>query len=55
MTKAEIIKRLLDPGVVAIIRADSSDNLLEAVEALEAGGVTAVEVTMTTPDAISVI
>jgi len=55
MTKADIIKRLLDPGVIAIIRADSSDDLMEAVEALEAGGVTAMEVTMTTPDAIRVI
>jgi 2-dehydro-3-deoxyphosphogluconate aldolase/(4S)-4-hydroxy-2-oxoglutarate aldolase len=55
MTKSEIIQRLLDPGIIAIIRADSSEQLVEAAEALLAGGVTAMEVTMTTPNALEVI
>jgi len=55
MTKPEIIARLLDPGIVAIIRADSSAQLMHAAEALLAGGVTAMEVTMTTPNALAVI
>jgi 2-dehydro-3-deoxyphosphogluconate aldolase/(4S)-4-hydroxy-2-oxoglutarate aldolase len=55
MTKPEITQRLLDPGIIAIIRADSSDQLLHAAEALLAGGVTAVEITMTTPNAIQTI
>ncbi len=55
MTKPEIIQRLLDPGIVAIIRADSSGQLLEVAGALLAGGVTAMEVTMTTPNALEVI
>jgi len=55
MHKNTIIRRLLDPGVIAIIRADSSDQLIEAAEALIAGGVTAMEVTMTTPNALQVI
>ncbi len=55
MTKPEIIQRLLDPGIVAIIRADSSGQLLEVAAALLAGGVTAMEVTMTTPNALEVI
>ena len=55
MTKPEIIQRLLDPGIIAIIRADSSAQLLRAAEALLAGGVTAMEITMTTPNAIQVI
>jgi 2-dehydro-3-deoxyphosphogluconate aldolase/(4S)-4-hydroxy-2-oxoglutarate aldolase len=55
MTKSEIIQRLLDPGIIAIIRADSSEQLVEAAEALVAGGVTAMEVTMTTPNALEVI
>lgn len=55
MTKPEIISRLLDPGIIAIIRADSSEQLLEAAEALLAGGVPAMEVTMTTPNALAVI
>jgi 2-dehydro-3-deoxyphosphogluconate aldolase / (4S)-4-hydroxy-2-oxoglutarate aldolase len=55
MHKNTIIRRLLDPGIIAIIRADSSDQLIEAAEALFAGGVTAMEVTMTTPNALQVI
>jgi 2-dehydro-3-deoxyphosphogluconate aldolase/(4S)-4-hydroxy-2-oxoglutarate aldolase len=55
MTKPEIIQRLLDPGIIAIIRADSSEHLVEAAGALLDGGVTAMEVTMTTPNALEVI
>lgn len=55
MNKRQIIERLLNPGVVAIIRADSSAQLMDAARALAEGGVTAMEVTMTTPDALSVI
>jgi len=55
MKKQEIIQRLLNPGVVAIIRADSSGQLIEACEALVAGGISAIEVTMTTPNALEVI
>lgn len=55
MQKPALIRRLLDPGIVAIIRADSSEQLLDCAEALHAGGVTAMEVTMTTPNALRVI
>lgn len=55
MTKTQILQRLLDPGIIAIIRADSSEQLVEAAEALLAGGVTAMEVTMTTPNALEVV
>lgn len=55
MTKAEILSRLLDPGIVAIMRADSSAQLADAAKALHDGGVTAMEVTMTTPGALDVI
>ena len=55
MTKPEIIDRILNPGIVAIIRADSSEQLIEAATALYEGGVTGMEVTMTTPNALQVI
>jgi len=42
-------------GVIAILRAQNSDQLLAAAEAISAGGVRAIEVTMTTPDALSII
>lgn len=46
---------ILEGGVVAIMRAKSSDQLLAAAEAILAGGVKAIEVTMTTPGALDVI
>ena len=55
MNKSDILGRLRDPGVIAILRADRATNLLEAIRALVAGGVSAIEVTMTTPDALQVI
>lgn len=55
MTKAQIIHRILNPGIVAVIRADSSEQLIHVAEALVQGGVTSMEITMTTPNALGVI
>ncbi|MBI1390139.1 MAG: bifunctional 4-hydroxy-2-oxoglutarate aldolase/2-dehydro-3-deoxy-phosphogluconate aldolase [bacterium] len=49
------LKTIHETGVVAVIRADDSAQLLQACEALKEGGVTVMEVTMTTPDALDVI
>jgi 2-dehydro-3-deoxyphosphogluconate aldolase/(4S)-4-hydroxy-2-oxoglutarate aldolase len=54
-TKAEIIARLLDPGIIAVVRAKSHEQIMPLTEALLAGGVIAVEITMTTPKAIVAI
>ena len=53
--KADIISRLLDPGIIAIVRTKRPDQVVPLAEALVAGGVIAVEVTMTTPNAIAAI
>jgi len=55
MNGANALQMILETGVVAIMRAKSSDQLLTAAEAILAGGVRAIEVTMTTPNAIDVI
>ena len=55
MTKSQIIDRILTPGIVAVIRVDSAAALLPICEALLAGGVTGLEITMTSPDAIPAI
>jgi len=55
MKKLDLVHRLLDPGVIAILRADDSGRLLDAIHALAAGGIQAIEVTMTTPSALQVI
>lgn len=46
---------LTDPGIIAVVRAQQSDQVIPLSEALIAGGVTAIEITMTTPDAIAAI
>jgi 2-dehydro-3-deoxyphosphogluconate aldolase/(4S)-4-hydroxy-2-oxoglutarate aldolase len=53
--KDKTIQKLIHPGIVAVIRADSSEQLMNVAEALVAGGAPTVEVTMTTPNAIQVI
>jgi 2-dehydro-3-deoxyphosphogluconate aldolase/(4S)-4-hydroxy-2-oxoglutarate aldolase len=50
--RQEIVAGLRDVGVVAVLRADSIDQLGDIVEALLPGGVWAIEVTTTTPDAV---
>lgn len=55
MTKQESIHQLLNPGVVAVIRADSSHQLQDLCAALAEGGLTGMEITMTTPDALESI
>ena len=52
MTKTEILARIKAERVVALIRADGPDSLLECARALCAGGRTCSELTMTTPGAI---
>ena len=47
--------RMVDGGVVAVMRASSSTELLDVAKALCEGGVTTIEVTMTTPNALEVV
>ena len=51
----ESMERIFKTGVIAIMRANSPDQLLGAAKAVLAGGVEAIEVTMTTPGALDVI
>lgn len=53
--KSRNLKTILDTGIVAVIRAKSSDQLVDVVMALREGGVLGIEVTMTTPNALDVI
>ena len=52
-TKDQLLKTVIDTGVIAVIRAPAAEVLLPIAEALLAGGIPAVEVTMTTPKAIA--
>lgn len=55
MTKAEIVKRIEDVGLVPVVRASSADEAMQVIEAIKAGGVNVLEITMTVPGAVRVI
>jgi 2-dehydro-3-deoxyphosphogluconate aldolase / (4S)-4-hydroxy-2-oxoglutarate aldolase len=55
MNKAEILAELTNLGAVAVIRMSDSGKLLKVSEAIHKGGVSAIEITMTTPNALKVI
>ena len=54
-TKEQIISQLSNPGIVAVVRAPKTEMVIPLSEALLAGGVIAIEITMTTPNAIAAI
>lgn len=55
MNKAEIVKQIEDLGLVPVVRASSADEAMQAIEAIKAGGVNVLEITMTVPGAVRVI
>lgn len=55
MTKGEQLRRMEETGVVAVIRTQDGGELVSICEALVAGGVLAVEITMTSPGALEAI
>jgi 2-dehydro-3-deoxyphosphogluconate aldolase/(4S)-4-hydroxy-2-oxoglutarate aldolase len=52
---SNIISRLQSPGIIAIVRARQLNQVSPMFRALLQGGITAVEITMTTPHALEVI
>lgn len=55
MGRADTLGRIRATGIIPIIRTPSADDALAAVEAMRAGGIDVVELTMTVPSAIKVI
>lgn len=55
MNRREIVQKLEDSGIIAVIRLDGSDHLDQIISALIRGGVRALEITMTTPNAVEII
>jgi len=55
MDRLHILQTLESTGVIAVIRVNKADMLNYIVDALLEGGVKALEITMTTPNAIEII
>ena len=55
MTSADVRKRIIEIGIIPVIRAASARDAIFAVEAVNAGGIPVAELTMTVPGAIDLI
>src|SRR5438270_4938183 len=55
MDKKAVRARIVEVGIVPVVRAASARDALAAVEAVCEGGITIVEITMTVPGAVEVI
>src|SRR5579884_178566 len=53
--KEDQLRRVLDCGIVAVVRSPDSQQLVEVARALADGGVSVVEITMTVPGALEVV
>ncbi len=54
-SKEQVLQQITSTGVVAVIRMKDTERLKKVIEAVHAGGVTSIEITMTVPGAIEVI
>jgi len=55
MKKSDVINQIVEVGLIPVVRAQSADIALRAIEAIKAGGVSIIEITMTVPGALHVI
>jgi 2-dehydro-3-deoxyphosphogluconate aldolase / (4S)-4-hydroxy-2-oxoglutarate aldolase len=54
-SKEKVLGRIRDLGLVPVVRAQSAEEAVQAIDAIRAGGIDVLEVTMTVPDAIALI
>jgi 2-dehydro-3-deoxyphosphogluconate aldolase / (4S)-4-hydroxy-2-oxoglutarate aldolase len=55
MNKQDVLKSIEEVGVVPVVRASSAEEAMQVIEAIRAGGVPVLEITMTVPRAVRVI
>lgn len=55
MKKEEIIKKIKENGLVAVIRADSAQQAVKITDACIQGGINAIEITFTVPGALRIV
>lgn len=55
MKKEKVLEGLLSSKIIAVIRLTDAEKVMRVAEALQAGGIRAIEVTMTVPGAVGII
>lgn len=55
MKKLQLLQKITENGVVAVLRGDSADQVIAMAEQAIAGGIKVIEITMTVPSALKAI
>lgn len=55
MSRSKIINQIISQKVVAVLRLDNQDDILPTVDAVVRGGISSIEITMTTPGGLKII
>ncbi len=55
MSREMIVNKLIEAGAIAVLRMKNPDKLIKVAEAIFEGGIKAIEITMTVPDAFKII
>ena len=55
MKKSQVVSAILDIGIVPIVRTNSAESAINAIEAIYRGGIRSAEITMTVPGAIKAL
>jgi len=55
MNRTEIVEKLISEKAVAVVRLDGDKDAIQIIDAIYKGGITSMEITMTTPNALKII
>ncbi|GFP77193.1 bifunctional 4-hydroxy-2-oxoglutarate aldolase/2-dehydro-3-deoxy-phosphogluconate aldolase [Clostridium fungisolvens] len=55
MKRIQVVQKITECGVVAVIRAESKEQAIKIIDAVKKGGIKALEITMTVPGAVEII
>ena len=55
MKRQDVLRRIAEVGIIPVVRASSTEEAMQVIEAIRAGGVPVLEITMTVPRAVRVI
>ena len=55
MDKAAVLQTIREIGIIPVVRARSAEEAMLAIDAIRAGGISILEITMTVPGAVAVI
>ncbi len=55
MNKQQVMRQIVEAGIVPVVQASSADEATEAIKAVRAGGINIFEITLTVPGAVRLI